>query len=202
MRRRPLLRHEAHGRRRLVGEWRKMVGGAMRAQSLAAVNQGRLLLAPVNVVRIEPSLTSGPIELDDYRRAVNELLPVVNEAVMANRDHVQAIFLARRSDRFTPVPWPAVDMRPEADTAEIAVSASGSQTRLEPVSQNFKPVSDKVQENRAGKTFYPPETGRRFRPLTGRFSVSGRPKFLPPPVTRGHVGQNFKRDRNSAKSYS
>ena len=121
--------------RRMVGgglwDWRKMVGGAMRAQSLAAVNQARLLLAPVNVVRIEPSLTSGPIELDDYRRAVNELLPVVNEAVMANRDRVQAIFLARRSDRFTPVPWlPAVDMRPEADTAEIAVSASGSQTRI------------------------------------------------------------------------
>jgi uncharacterized protein len=160
--------------RRMVGgglwDWRKMVGGAMRAQSLAAVNQARLLLAPVNVVRIEPSLTSGPIELDDYRRAVNELFPVVNEAVMANRDRVQAIFLARRSDRFTPVPWlPAVDMRPEADTAEIAPSASGSQTRLEPVSQNFKPVSDKVQENRAGETFYPPETGRRFRPSRGVF---------------------------------
>jgi predicted acylesterase/phospholipase RssA len=53
--------------RRMVGgglwEWRKMVGGAMRAQSLAAVTQARVLLAPVNVVRIEPSLTSGPIEL-------------------------------------------------------------------------------------------------------------------------------------------
>ena len=127
-------------------------------------------------------------------RAVNELLPVVNDAVMANRDRVQAIFLARRSDRFTTVRWlPAADMRPEVDITEIAVSASGSQTRLEPVSQNFKPVSDKVQENRAGKTFYPPDKGRIFRPFTGRFSVSGRPKFLPPPVTRGHVGHNFKR---------
>ena len=72
---------------------------------------------------IEPSLTGGPIELDDYRRAVNELLPVVNDAVMASRDRVQAMFLARRSDRFTPVPWPPVaDVRPEVDTAELAGS--------------------------------------------------------------------------------
>jgi uncharacterized protein len=91
--------------RRMVGgglwQWRKVIGGAMRAQSLAATNQARLLLGPANVVRIEPSLTGGPIELDDYGRAINELLPVVNDAVMANRDRVQAMFLARRSNRFT-----------------------------------------------------------------------------------------------------
>ena len=111
--------------RRMVGgglwQWRKVIGGAMRAQSLAATNQARLLLGPANVVRIEPSLTGGPIELDDYRRAVNELLPVVNDAVMANRDRVQAMFLARRSNRFTPVPRPPVaDTRLEADSARLA----------------------------------------------------------------------------------
>ena len=93
----------------------------MRAQSLAATNQARLLLGPANVVRIEPSLTGGPIELDDYRRAANELLSVVNDAVMANRERVQAMFLACRSDSFTPVPWPQVaDVRPEAETARLA----------------------------------------------------------------------------------
>ena len=110
--------------RRMVGgglwQWRKVIGGAMRAQSLAATNQARLLLGPANVVRIEPSLNRGPIELDDYRRAVNELLPVVNDAVMGNRDRVQAMFLASRSDRFTPVPWrPVADGRPEPDTARL-----------------------------------------------------------------------------------
>ena len=105
--------------RRMVGggfwQWRNVIGGAMRAQSLAATNQARLLLGPASVVRIEPSLTGGPIELDDYRRAVNELLPVVNDAVMANRDRVQAMFLTRRSDRFTPVPWlPPPAMRSDA----------------------------------------------------------------------------------------
>jgi uncharacterized protein len=110
--------------RRMVGgglwQWRKVIGGAMRAQSLAATNQARLLLAPANVVRIEPSLTGGPIELDDYRRAVNELLPVVNDAAMANRDRVQAMFLGRPSDRFTPVPWPPVaEVRPEVNIARL-----------------------------------------------------------------------------------
>ena len=105
--------------RRMVGggfwQWRNVIGGAMRAQSLAATNQARLLLGPASVVRIEPSLTGGPIELDDYRRAVNELLPVVNDAVMANRDRVQAMFLTRRSDKFTPVPWlPPPAMRSDA----------------------------------------------------------------------------------------
>ena len=40
--------------------------------------------------------------------------------LMPERNRVQAMFLARRSDRFIPVPWlPAVDMRPEADAAEL-----------------------------------------------------------------------------------
>jgi hypothetical protein len=46
----------------------------MRAQSLAATNQARLLLGPANVLRIEPTSVGAPIELDDYTRAMNELL--------------------------------------------------------------------------------------------------------------------------------
>src|SRR5207248_8868903 len=42
---------------------------AMRAQSLAATSQARLLLGPANVVRIDPTLVGPPIERDDYRRA-------------------------------------------------------------------------------------------------------------------------------------
>ena len=92
--------------RRTVGgglwQWRKVIGGAMRAQSLAATNQARLLLGPSNVVRIEPSLTGGPIELDDYRRTVNELLPAVGNAVSAHRDRVRAMFLAIPLRRLSP----------------------------------------------------------------------------------------------------
>ena len=109
--------------RRMVGggmwQWRKVIGAAMRAQSLAATNQAKLLLGPANVVRIEPALSGGPIELDDYRRAVNELLPAVSNAVPAHRDRVQEMFLAMQAERFTPVPWPGVaDARLEADTGQ------------------------------------------------------------------------------------
>jgi patatin-like phospholipase/acyl hydrolase len=93
--------------RRMVGgglwQWRYVIGAAMRAQSLAATNQARLLLGPRNVVRIDPSLSGGPIELDDYRRAVNELLPAVSGAVAAHRDRVQEIFLTEQANRFAPV---------------------------------------------------------------------------------------------------
>jgi hypothetical protein len=109
-------------------QWRKVIGGAMRAQSLAATNQARLLLGPANVVRIEPSLIGGPIEIDDYRRAVNELLPVVNHAVMANRDRVQAMFLACRSDRFSLASYRSSteNRSPRRLRARSAISASTS----------------------------------------------------------------------------
>ena len=82
-----------------VWQWRKIIGAAMRAQSLAATNQTRLLLGPVNVVRIEPTLVGPPIELDDYRRAMDELLPAVSTSVAAHRDRVEEMFL-----KTTPVP--------------------------------------------------------------------------------------------------
>jgi uncharacterized protein len=93
--------------RRMAGgglwQWRYVIGAAMRAQSLAATNQARLLLGPRNVVRIDPSLSGGPIELDDYRRAVNELLPAVSGAVTAHRDRVHEIFLTEQASRFAPI---------------------------------------------------------------------------------------------------
>ena len=92
-------------RRMAIGglwQWRKIIGAAMRAQSLAVTNQARLLLGPQNVVRIEPAVSGAPIELDDYRRAVNELLPAVSNAVAAHRDRVQTMFLSEKAERFEP----------------------------------------------------------------------------------------------------
>jgi patatin-like phospholipase/acyl hydrolase len=93
-------------------QWRKVIGAAMRAQSLAATNQARLLLGPENVVRIEPALTKGPIDLDDYRRAVDELLPAVGNAVAAHRSRVEAMFLADRVAPFVPVPMTSLGSEP------------------------------------------------------------------------------------------
>lgn len=94
--------------RRMAGggflHWRKVIGAAMHAQSLAATNQARLLLGPQNVVRIDPAISGVPIELDDYRRAMNELLPAVGAAVAAHRDRVGSMFLAEEAAAFIPVP--------------------------------------------------------------------------------------------------
>ena len=85
-------------------QWRKIIGAAMRAQSLAATNQARLLLGPSNVVRIEPTLVGPPIELDDYRRAIDELLPAAAASVAAHRSRVQELFLTDAASKFAPVP--------------------------------------------------------------------------------------------------
>ena len=93
-------------RRMAIGgllHWRGVIGAAMHAQSLAATNQARLLLGPQNVVRIDPAITGAPIELDDYRRAMDELLPAVAGAVAASRDRVSSMFLAQKAAPFVPV---------------------------------------------------------------------------------------------------
>lgn len=84
--------------------WRKIIGAAMRAQSLAATSQARLLLGPANVVRIDPTLVGPPIELDDYRRAMDELLPAVSAATAAHRGRVEDMFLKEKAARFVPIP--------------------------------------------------------------------------------------------------
>ena len=84
--------------------WRKIIGAAMRAQSLAATSQARLLLGPSNVIRIDPTLVGAPIELDDYRRSIDELLPAVSAAVASHREHVGEMFLKAKTAPFVPVP--------------------------------------------------------------------------------------------------
>ena len=90
-------------RRMAIGgfwQWRNVIAAAVRAQSLAATNQAKLLLGPKNVVRIEPAISAAPIEMDDYRRAVNELLPAVSGAVAAHRERVHTMFLSEKAERF------------------------------------------------------------------------------------------------------
>jgi hypothetical protein len=68
-------------RRSVLSHWRKVIGAAMRARSLAATSQTRLLLGPANVVRIHPTLGGAPIELNDYKRTVDGPLPAASAAV-------------------------------------------------------------------------------------------------------------------------
>jgi hypothetical protein len=73
-------------------DWSTIMCGAMRLQSLAATNQARLLLGPLNVVRIEPPAFAPPIELDDCARAI-ELLPDAARAAVGQADGRLRLFL-------------------------------------------------------------------------------------------------------------
>jgi uncharacterized protein len=53
---------------------------------------------------LQPTLVGPPIELDDYRRAIDELLPAVSASLAAHRDRVEEMFLKTKAERFVPVP--------------------------------------------------------------------------------------------------
>ena len=84
--------------------WRKAISAAMHAQAVSATSQARLLLGPANVVRIDPSLSGKPVELDDYRRAIDTLLPAVGPAAAAQREKVLDMFFRDKAAPFVPVP--------------------------------------------------------------------------------------------------
>ncbi len=84
--------------------WRQIIFAAMRLQSLAATNQARLMLGPENVIRIDAPTTTPKIDLDDWRRSINELLPAVGPALSAHGGAIEAMFLDQPAIPFTPVP--------------------------------------------------------------------------------------------------
>ncbi len=82
--------------------WRKAIFAAMRLQSLAATNQASLMIGPENLIRIDPAHGGTPIALDDYRRAVQELLPAVAPAVAAHVGASELCFSPNRPSRSCP----------------------------------------------------------------------------------------------------
>ena len=90
--------------------WKGVFGAAMRYQSQSAVNQARLLLGTDRVIRVEPSIQGPAIELDDYVRAVAELLPAVGPAVATFGDRIMRDFLDLPAEPFVPAPWPEAQL--------------------------------------------------------------------------------------------
>ena len=86
--------------------WRNIFEAQMRLQSSAATNQARLLLGPPAVLRLEPPPASPPIELDDWRRAVEVLEPAARILVDQQGDAIARTFLQGPADPFIPVQYP------------------------------------------------------------------------------------------------
>ncbi|SHM56715.1 Patatin-like phospholipase [Paracoccus solventivorans] len=84
--------------------WKDAIFAAMRLQSLAATNQARLLLGPPNVMRLDPPINEKRIELDDWRRAVEGLVPAAVKSVAAKGDMIAEQFLVTPAQPYTPCP--------------------------------------------------------------------------------------------------
>jgi uncharacterized protein len=86
--------------------WSDVMFAAMRLQSLAAVNQARLLLGPPAIIRIDAPTSEQAMSLDDWRRAVDELPPAAQRAIEKYGDQIAEIFLKEPATQFVPVPIP------------------------------------------------------------------------------------------------
>jgi uncharacterized protein len=83
--------------------WKKIMGAAMRLQSLAATNQARLLLGPPSVVRLDAPTFEPVLRMDDWRRSVDELVPAGERAVAAQGKQIASTFLADPAIPYAPV---------------------------------------------------------------------------------------------------
>jgi predicted acylesterase/phospholipase RssA len=83
--------------------WSDVVFAAMRLQSLSAINQARLLLGPPLVHRIDPPPNPKPILLDDFRRALDELVPAAKKAVDEQGERIATTFLSQPATSYEPV---------------------------------------------------------------------------------------------------
>ncbi len=82
--------------------WVDIIYAAMRLQSLSATNQASLLLGPQSVIRIDAPTNEKKIELDDWRRAVDELPPHAEQTLNRRGIEVAEIFLRESSIPFIP----------------------------------------------------------------------------------------------------
>jgi hypothetical protein len=70
-------------------QWRKAITAAMRAQSRNALGQAFMLVGKDQVIRLDAPESSQRIELDDYRRAHDEL-PLMARALVEASGHAVA----------------------------------------------------------------------------------------------------------------
>ena len=83
--------------------WAKPVlEAAFRAQSHNALGQTFLLLGKPNVLRIDAPASAKAVELDDFRRAANELPPTARALVEASGVQIRAMFLGSAGERQRP----------------------------------------------------------------------------------------------------
>ena len=99
-------------RRKIVGggiwAWRGVIFAAMRLQSQNAVGQAGLLIGADRIVRIDAPTTEAKIEMDDWRRAVDELPGAAKAAIDEFGPEVAARFLHEPAVPYEPIRTAAI----------------------------------------------------------------------------------------------
>ena len=99
-------------RRKIVGggiwAWRDVIFAAMRLQSQNAVGQAGLLIGADRIVRIDAPTTEAKIEMDDWRRAVDELPGAAKAAIDEFGPEVAARFLHEPAVPYEPIRTAAI----------------------------------------------------------------------------------------------
>ena len=72
--------------------WRRVIDTAMQLQSLDARGQAGLLIGAEHILRTEPHVAGEAIELDDWRRAVRELVPAAENVAEEMSETLAAMF--------------------------------------------------------------------------------------------------------------
>ena len=83
--------------------WRDVIEGAIHLQSLNAQGQAALLIGADGVTRVTPTRTAGePIALDDWQRAVDELVPEASHALQRQGEEIVGTFLREQAMPYAP----------------------------------------------------------------------------------------------------
>lgn len=80
-------------------QWLEIIKGAMYLTTDNAQAQATLLLGPEKILRLEPQGEAAAIELDDWRRATDVLMPVAEADFTANRENIERFFREKVAPR-------------------------------------------------------------------------------------------------------
>ena len=82
--------------------WRRIIETAMSLQSQNALGQAGLLIGAERLIRLDAPMTGKPIELDDWKRSVAELVPAAEQVLEEQGYAVAEMFLSAPTEQYRP----------------------------------------------------------------------------------------------------
>ena len=82
--------------------WRGIIETAMSLQSQNALGQAGLLIGAERLIRLDAPMAGRPVELDDWKRSVAELVPAAEQVVEDQGFGVAESFLSAPTEAYRP----------------------------------------------------------------------------------------------------